>query len=152
MFICQDVRTQTATTRLQQAATHRLVHPALSPVLPGLLDVGLSLLVGKPLPDLGDLLESVGPQRVGLLELRVVLVGVEDLGDRGLVSELLVALVLEKRGPASARGRCARPTTGSTLRSDCRSAWGAWRSWRRRCLSRADWPGTDGRWLLACIS
>ena len=88
-----------------QKVAHRFVHPALGAVLSCQLHVVLPGLAGRRLPDLDNLFDPVRPLRVSLLQLGVVLVGVEDGGYRCLVAQGLVTLPLGKLLTLSASRR-----------------------------------------------
>lgn len=78
---------------------HLFIHPACGAILPGLLDIGLSPLIGEILPNLCYLLDPVAPRRVLGFEVRVVLVGKQDHSDGRVLSKGLVALPLQKLIP-----------------------------------------------------
>ena len=74
--------------------TYRTTTSVGSSVLPSLGHVRYSLLVGKILPDLGDLFYPVLPLGVLHLQVGVVDVGVEDHRDGGILSLRFVRLPL----------------------------------------------------------
>ena len=61
------------------------VHPTGRPVLPGLGHIRLPLLIGKILPDLGNLLDPLLPFWIVMFEVGVIDVGVQDHRDRGIL-------------------------------------------------------------------
>ena len=67
------------------------IHPTGRPILPGLGHIRLSLLIGKVLPDLGNLLDPLLPFWIVMFEVGVIDVGVKDHRDRGIFPQRLVS-------------------------------------------------------------
>ena len=68
------------------------VHSIGCSVFSGLGHVGHSLLVGKILPDLGNLFDPLLPLGIVHLEVGVVDVGVKDHGNGGVLSQRFISL------------------------------------------------------------
>ena len=77
---------------IENKDTYRSAASVGSSVLPGLGHVGNPLLIGKILPDLGDLFDSVLPLWVFHLEICVIDIGVEDHCNGGVLSLGLISL------------------------------------------------------------
>ena len=68
------------------------VHSVCCSVFSSLGHVRLSLLIGKILPDLGNLFDSLLPLGIINLEVGVVDVGVQDHGNGGILSQRFISL------------------------------------------------------------
>ena len=108
--------------------------PVRRPVLSGLLDVRLPLLIRQVLPDLSDLFDPICPAGMIGLQVGVVLIGVQDHRNRCLTTQRLIALPLQQL--TSLRGGTTDICWSRSLFGTCRPAVRR-RGWNRswlRCL------------------